>query len=75
MCKMFLGEVELSRGTKSRVCFCCFVEQLVLRLCKHSVKGGNGSWMEMTHTELSCSMDPGAVEALVSLAFVFGTGS
>lgn len=31
--------------------------------------------MEVTHSELSRSVDPGAAEAVISLAFVFGTGS
>lgn len=64
MCRMFLHEAELAHGTKTRVCFCCFVKQLVLLLCKHSVKGENGSCMEMIHTELPRSMDPGAIQAI-----------
>ena len=69
MCRMFLREVELDHGTKTRVCFCCFVKQLVLLLCKRSIKGENGSCMEMSHTELSPSMDPGAIQAIDQSGF------
>lgn len=64
VCGMFLREVELGHGAKSRVCFCCFVKQLGLSLCKRCIKGEGGSCMEMTRTELSRSTDPGANQAI-----------